>query len=259
MSHLYDNETFTWGTLKQFQHSLVHDGKLNDDVPYFLVYDITLNEHSGTHIDAPAHFAKGKWSVDQIPPEKLVGKVIMVNITAKASEDRNAELTVADLEKWEKEHGRIPDDSVLLVLTGWGKYWRNYEKYFGTPLKNSSLYQFPGIHKNAAQWLVDNRKIKGVGIDTASIDSGQSNKPSCHQIFYAENIYGLENVANVDKLPAKGARIYVMPMNIKGGSGAPVRIFASTNVDAVGRSSKNSISTIYLFYLVILVVIQVSN
>lgn len=237
MSHVYDNKTLAWGTMKSFKYTVVFDGSYNKNVPYLLLANIEMSEHSGTHVDAPLHFAKGKWSVDQIPLEKLVGQAIVVDISAKASKDPNAQVTVADLANWEKKHGRIPDDSILLVLSGWGKKWPNYEKYFGTSSKNDSLYQFPSIDANASQWLVDNRKIRAIGIDTASIDSGPSKSWPSHQILYARNIFGLENVANIDKLPAKGATIYVMPMKLKGGSGAPARIFANTD-GAVGRSSK---------------------
>lgn len=144
LSHVFDNTTISWGSSTSFQHNVVHKGKLSDEIPYYSAFDITTAEHSGTHLDAPIHFAEGKWSVDQIPPEKLVGQAIVVSISAKASNDRDAQLTVADLQKWEMKHGRIPNDSILLVLTGWGKFWPNYEKYMGTSTKNTSLYRFPG-------------------------------------------------------------------------------------------------------------------
>lgn len=251
MSHLYDNETITWGTFTQFQHKLVREGRLNENVSYYLSYDLRLNEHAGTHMDAPIHFSKGKWSVDQIPLENLIGEGIVVNMSAKASNDRNAQLTVRDLQIWEENNGRIPDDSLLFVFTGWCNFWPNYEMYMGTKSNDSTLYRFPGIDGDAAQWLVDNRKIKGVGIDTASIDYGKSTTYPSHRIFYRNNIYGLENVANVDKLPSKGATIYVMPMNIKRGSGAPTRIVADI------RSYTNRIvPSVILFLLLSLAAIS---
>ena len=143
MSYPYDNTTIIWGTLTPFQHTLVHEGKLND-VPYFLVYDIKLTEHAGTNIDAPVHFAKGKWPVDEIPPKNLVGQAVVVNISAKASKNRSAELTVDDLQKWEEKYGRIPDGSILLVFTDWGKYWPNRKDYLGEDTNDTSLYTFPG-------------------------------------------------------------------------------------------------------------------
>ena len=144
MSHVFDNTTIYWGTSTRFHHKLLHRGRFHH-IPYYSAFDIEAAEHGGTHIDAPIHFAEGKWSLDEIPPEKLVGQAIVVNISAKASKDRNAQLTIADLKKWEENNGRIPDDSILLVFTGWGKYWPDYKTYMGTNTKNSSLYRFPGM------------------------------------------------------------------------------------------------------------------
>ena len=144
LSHVFDNTTISWGDSTTFQHKIVHKGNISNEIPYYSAFDITTAEHSGTHLDAPIHFAEGKWSVDQIPPEKLVGQAIVISISTKASNDRNAQLTVADLLNWEKTHGRIPNDSILLILTGWGKYWPNYKEYMGTSTKNTSLYRFPG-------------------------------------------------------------------------------------------------------------------
>ena len=144
LSHAYNSNTQVWGTNTAYQHTIVHEGPVSDEVPYLLLYDISLSEHCGTHIDAPVHFAKGKWSVDQIPPEKLVAPVIVVNISEKAAKDRNALLTVGDLESWERSYGRIPDNCVLLVYSGWDSYWTDIGKYFGTDTKNASLYEFPG-------------------------------------------------------------------------------------------------------------------
>ncbi|XP_028404727.1 uncharacterized protein LOC114527269 [Dendronephthya gigantea] len=231
LSYVFNNETMSWGDTTRFQHELVFEGPLKANnvtlVPYYTGYDYSSSEHAGTHLDSPVHFAEGKWSVDEIPAENLVGDAVVVNISAKAAKDRNAEVTVDDLRKWEREHGTIPVGSILFVFTGWGKYWTNYEKYFGTNTKNTSLYRFPGIHKDAATWLVNDRNIKAVGIDTPSIDYGKATSYPTHQILYAKNIYGLENVANLDQLPVTGAIVYALPMKIGRGSGAPVRILAT--------------------------------
>ena len=148
LSYTFNNETMYWGTSERFQHKLVHEGSVVANnvtlIPYYTAYDYGGAEHGGTHLDAPIHFVNGTWSVDEIPAEKLVGDAVVVNISAKSAADRNAQLTVDDLEKWEGEHGRIPDGSILLVFSDWGKYWPSYENYFGTSTKNSSLYRFPG-------------------------------------------------------------------------------------------------------------------
>ena len=149
LSYVFNNETMYWGDSARFQHKLVYEGPLKEKnitlVPYFSSYDYSSAEHGGTHLDAPVHFAEGKWSVDEIPAENLVGDAVVVNISAKSAADRNAEVTVDDLKMWESKHGTIPNGSILFVFTGWGKYWTNYGKYFGTSTKNASLYRFPGI------------------------------------------------------------------------------------------------------------------
>ncbi|KAJ7373582.1 hypothetical protein OS493_011187 [Desmophyllum pertusum] len=174
---------------------------------YYSSYDISASEHGGTHLDAPSHFAEGKWT------------------------NADAQLTPSDLQTWEEKHGKIPDDVILLVFTDWGRRWPNKKTYLGSDTKNTSLLHFPGIHANASRWLVKNRNIKLVGIDTASIDYGQSTMFESHQILYKENIPGLENVAHMDKLPAKGFTVYAAPMFITGGSGGPCRIFARLDED----------------------------
>ena len=136
-------------------------------------------------------------------------------------------MTVGDINTWEKLHGRIPDGSILLVRTGWGKFWPDRKRYLGTdrPGDTANLH-FPGISKEAAEFLTKNRKIYGVGIDTASLDYGPSRDFITHRILNEAGIYGLENVASLEKVPATGARIMALPMKIKGGSGGPVRIVA---------------------------------
>ena len=148
LSYAFNNETMYWGNSIRFHHKLIHEGPVIANnvtlIPYYTAYEISTAEHGGTHMDAPIHFAKGTWSIDQIPVEKLVGDAVVVDISAKSAADRNAQLTVDDLEKWEDEHGAIPDGSILFVFCDWGKYWTSYEKYFGTSTKNTSLYRFPG-------------------------------------------------------------------------------------------------------------------
>lgn len=197
-----------------------------DDGYYYSAYDISGGEHGGTHLDAPNHFAEGKWTTDEIPIDRLTGQAIKIDISSKAAQNPDAQLMPSDLEAWEKKHGKIPDDVILLVFTNWGKYWPDKKKYLGTDTDDISALHFPGIHADASRWLVKNRNIKLVGIDTASIDYGQSKLFESHQILYKENIPGLENIANMDQLPVKGFTVYAAPMFISGGSGGPCRVFA---------------------------------
>lgn len=186
-------------------------------------------EHGGTHLDAPVHFAKSKWNADEIPVDQLVGNAVVIDVAAKAGNNADYLINIADVETWEKNHGNIPAGSFLLFRTGWGKFYPDKEKYMGTAAKGDSAIphlHFPGIDPDLASWLVKNRKIKAVGIDTPSIDNGQSKDFKTHQLLCAENILGFENLANLDALPETGAYLIALPMKIKNGTGGPLRIIA---------------------------------
>jgi kynurenine formamidase len=149
----------------------------------------------------------------------------VIDVSAAVEEDRDYRLTVRDLDAWEARHGPMPQGAVVLMFTGWGKRWPDKQRYLGTmtPSDATSLH-FPGFSKEAAEMLVVQRKVKGVGIDTPSIDYGPSQDFIVHQIVNGANLYGLENVANLEKLPAKGAIVMSLPIKIRGGTGGPVRI-----------------------------------
>ena len=186
-------------------------------------------EHGGTHLDAPVHFAEGKWSTDEIPLEQLLGEAVVIDVTAKTTNNADYQVTVDDVTTWEKENGAIPDGAIVLFRTGWGKFYPDAANYLGTAEKGEAAtakLHFPSIHPELAAWLIKNRKIKAVGVDTPSIDYGQSKDFKTHQLLYAENIPGFENVANLDALPTKGAYVFALPMKIKGGSGGPLRMIA---------------------------------
>ena len=172
------------------------------------------------------HFGKGKEAMDEIPLSRLVSAAVVIDISAACARSADTLLTVADLTTWEKAHGRIPSGAIVLVHSGWGKFWPDKKRYLGsdTPGDVAHLH-FPGIAKEAASLLVQ-RKVSAVGIDTASIDYGASKDFMTHRILNGAGIYGLENVANLEKVPATGATLIALPMKIKGGSGGPVRIVA---------------------------------
>jgi kynurenine formamidase len=168
-------------------------------------------------------------AADEIPLEQLSGNAVVIDVTAKVASNKNYLITVDDVEEWEKKYGKIPDDAIVLFRTGFGKYYPDPVNYLGTGEKGEAgiaKLHFPGIDPALSEWLVKNRKIKAVGLDTASVDYGQSKDFKTHQILYAANIIGFENVANLDQLPETGAYVFAMPMKIKGGSGAPLRIIA---------------------------------
>jgi kynurenine formamidase len=186
-----------------------------------------MSEHGGTHMDAPIHFAQDRLTLDAIPLQQLIGPAVVIDVTAAAERDRDYRLTVADIAQWERRHGRIPEGAIVLMHTGWDRYWPDKKKYLGseTPQDARTLH-FPGFSKEAAEFLVKERKIAGVGLDTPSMDYGPSQDFIVHQIVNGANLYGLENVTNLEKLPPVGATLIALPMKIKGGTGGPARIVA---------------------------------
>jgi len=228
LSHAYDATTVFWPTAERFTLEKVADGVTPGGF-YYAANNFRTAEHGGTHIDAPVHFAEGRHAVDAIPLDQLVGPAAVVDVAAKCEANADYLVTVADLEAWEAAHGRIPDGVILLVRTDFSKRWPDAARYLGTAERGAGAVaklHFPGIHPDAARWLVANRSIKAVGIDTASIDYGQSTDYQTHRVLYERNIPGLENLTNLDRLPPTGAHVVALPMKIAGGSGAPLRAIA---------------------------------
>ncbi len=195
---------------------------------YYSTFAFCAPEHGGTHIDAPVHFAKNGLSVDKIALDKLTGETLVIDISSKALNNRDYLITANDIEAWAKENDSIPQDMIVFFRTGYGKYYPNAEQYFGTVEKGDSAIpklHFPGIDSTAAVWLTEH-KVKAVGIDTPSIDFGQSKNFKTHQVLLGSGIPAFENVANMDQLPVKGAYVVALPMKIKNGSGGPLRIIA---------------------------------
>jgi kynurenine formamidase len=181
-------------------------------------------EHLGTHLDAPNHFAEGQIPVDQIAVTDLFGPAVVVDVVAKAEADPDYRLSKQDLLDWEAQNGRLPAGAIVLMYTGWGKRWSDYEAYKNAD--EQGRMHFPGFSEEAARFLVEERDIKGIGIDNLSVDYGLSKDFVVHHIVNGAGKYHLENVANLDKLPAKGANLIVAPVKIEGGSGGQARIFA---------------------------------
>ena len=228
LSHDFSSETVYWLTAEPFKLQTVAAG-MTEKGYYYSANNFCAAEHGGTHIDAPVHFAEGRQTVDEIPLERLVAPAIKIDVSEKALANPDYQIGVEDFESWESRNGKIPDDSIVLLETGYGRYWTDRVKYLGTDklgAEGVANLHFPGLHPEAAQWLVKNRKIKAIGLDTASIDYGQSQTFASHIALMSQNIPAFENVANLDKVPAKGAQIIALPMKIKGGSGAPLRIIA---------------------------------
>ena len=225
LSHAYGAETVFWPTAEPFKLTVLSHGVTPGGF-FYAANNFSMAEHGGTHLDAPVHFAEGKQAVDEIPLDSLIGPAVVVDVTDAAALDADYQVTIADLQNFERERGRIPDGTILLIRTDFSKRWPDAARYLGTaergPQAVAKLH-FPGVDPATAKWLLANRKIKAIGIDTASIDYGQSTKYETHQVLYAQNIPGLENLNALDRLPPTGSTVIALPMKIKGGSGAPLR------------------------------------
>ncbi|XP_067132838.1 isatin hydrolase-like [Centruroides vittatus] len=184
--------------------------------------DITSCIHVGTHLDAPCHFAEGKWCINEIPFERFIAPAAVVDISYKMTNGSVSNLMPEDLEEWENVYGKIPNGSVLILKTGWGQFWNDTEKF----VNGSEFKKTPGFSREAAEWLVNNTSIYGVGVETLSLDEMASKTYPAHVTLLSANIYAIEVLANVDKLPAKGATIYAMPVKIANASGGHARVFA---------------------------------
>ncbi|MFN0108888.1 MAG: cyclase family protein [Blastocatellia bacterium] len=225
LTYDFDSNSIYWPTAKPFEWQKESWGKSAGGY-WYTAARYAASEHGGTHLDAPIHFSESKQAVEEIPLTRLVGPTVVIDISAACATNADYQLSADDIAAWEIAHGAIPKDTIVLVRTGWGKFWPDKKKYLGTdaPGDTANLH-FPGISREASEVLVQ-RKIEAIGIDTASIDYGASKDFITHQVLYGANIYGLENVANLDRLPVKGATLIALPMKIKGGTGAPTRIIA---------------------------------
>ncbi|MCO6441732.1 MAG: cyclase family protein [Nitrococcus mobilis] len=228
LSHAFSAETIYWPTAEPFKLQTVFAGTTEAGY-YYSAYNFSAAEHGGTHIDAPVHFAEEQRSVDEIPIGQLIGPAVVIDVAQAAAADRNYQVTVADFKAWEAEHGRLPDGAIVLLNTGSAKLWPNREAYMGTAQRGEEAVaelHFPGLHPDAARWLVNSRDIGAIGLDTPSIDYGQSQRFESHRILFEGDVPAFENVTNLDELPATGATAVALPMKIKGGSGGPLRIVA---------------------------------
>ncbi len=228
LSYPYDETTIFWPTEEGFKLEVQFHGKTEKGYHYSANKFCTA-EHGGTHLDAPIHFYEDGLSVDQIPIEKLIGSAVVIDVSQKCETDRDYLINTDDFLSWEKINGELNEGIIVLIKTGFGKFWPDREKYLGTSERGSEAVaklHFPGLHPEAAKWLTKERKIKAIGIDTPSIDYGQSTHFESHVILGKNSIPIMENVANLDLLPEKGFDLIALPMKIKGGSGGPTRIVA---------------------------------
>ena len=184
-------------------------------------------EHGGTHIDAPIHFSEQGWTLDEIPIDRFLGPVIVIDVSARVKKNRDYRLSVADVEQFEAYNGRIKPGTMVLMRTDYSQFWPDAKKYLGSSKSgDASDLHFPSYGADAARLLVEERQVKAVGIDTASIDYGPSRDFLVHRIVAGHNVLGFENLARLDEVSTVGATLIALPMKIGGGSGGPLRIIA---------------------------------
>jgi kynurenine formamidase len=181
-----------------------------------------------TRIDAPAHFARGLWTVDQIPAERLIAPLVVLDVSANVENHPDYQISVEDIATWEQAHNQIPSGSVVIARTGWDSRWQSANGYRHAA---GDTTHFPGYSPDAAKFLVEARSVLGLGIDTPNIDTpnidnGPSKDFTVRQYTLSHSVYQLENVANLDRVPAVGAMVVVAPTKLESGSSGPVRILA---------------------------------
>ena len=223
LTHPFDDTTIYWPTARRFHLEPVAHGKTPGGW-WYEANDFCAAEHGGTHLDAPIHFAERGWTADEIPLERLRGPAVVVDVSARAAADRDLLVRVDDLRAHEAIHGRIPEGAIVLLRTGWSSRWPDATSYMGTAVPGDVEHlHFPGLSEEGARWLVTERHIHGVGIDTASIDRGQSNDFRAHRVLTAANVAIFENLADLESVTPRGGVFVGLPMKIRGGSGGPLR------------------------------------
>jgi kynurenine formamidase len=227
LSHPYNQDTLYWPTSpSRFEKQELAEGQTPGGW-FYSSYAVCTPEHGGTHFDAPYHFHEGGITSERVPLERLIAPAVVIDVSARAARDRNYRLTAEDVRTFETEHGPVPSGAIVLLKTGWSRYWPDAKQYLGddTPGDASKL-QFPSYGADAAKLLVEERHVALLGVDTASIDYGASTDFIVHRIAAARDVGGLENLDNLDQLPPTGALLIALPMKIEGGSGGPVRVVA---------------------------------
>jgi kynurenine formamidase len=227
LSHAYGKETLFWPTkppqtfdLQVLSHGITPGGF------FYAANRFCAPEHGGTHMDAPLHFADGKWSAAEVPVDRLVAPAIVLDVRAKTAADRDYRLQAEDVTAWEARHGQVPRGSIVLLRTGWSERWPDFERYFGAPVGAAATeLHFPSFGAAAVELLIA-RGASAIGVDTASIDHGPSRDFPVHRTTAAANVPGLENLDHLEQLPETGAWIVALPMKVEDGTGGPLRAVA---------------------------------
>jgi kynurenine formamidase len=190
----------------------------------FNLYWWRIVEHAGTHLDAPIHFSEAGSTADKIPADTLVAPLAVVDVAAKAAQNPDYLLAVDDLAAWEAKNGKLPDNCCVALHSGWAAHVGNAAKFTGKDA--GGVFHFPGFSAEAAAWLMQERQVRGIAVDTLSLDHGPSKDFKVHHAWLPSGRWGLENVANLDKVPPAGATLVVGLAKVKDATGGPVRLIA---------------------------------
>ncbi|MGI9476444.1 MAG: cyclase family protein [Hyphomicrobiaceae bacterium] len=227
LTHSFNERTVYWPTAKTFSKTEVFKG-MTPGGWFYSAYNFAAAEHGGTHMDSPIHFADRTRPTDKVPLDQLIGPGFVIDVSQQSKANVDYLVRVHDIRTFEAKHGRLPQGAIVLLNTGRAKLYPDRKSYMGTDERGQEAVaklHFPGLSEPAASLLVA-RKIGAVGIDTPSIDRGQSKTFTAHVRLMMNNIPAFENVADMDGLPPTGTTIIALPMKIQGGSGGPLRIVA---------------------------------
>ncbi|XP_072015368.1 isatin hydrolase-like [Amphiura filiformis] len=249
LTHTHDQDAVSWpGPNNKFnftkEHRGIYEGGPGEGGFWLEFNYFQTPEHMGTHIDAPCHFAEGAPRVHQIPIEKLTGPGVIINVKSKVAANIDYRVAIDDILDWETKYNKIPDGAVVIMNSGWSLRYPNKTLVFGSDTwEDITSYHYPSWHEDTVDWLVKNRNIHMVGVDTTSLDYGPTvTAPvpfAAHRVLGANNITGIENVANLDSIPESGTTIYAAAFKLYEGSGSPSRVFATVPVDNPRKMRKN--------------------
>jgi kynurenine formamidase len=227
LTHPFDEKTLYWPTSpSRFELQRLAFG-VTEGGYFYAANSFCTPEHGGTHLDAPVHFSREGRTTEAIPVRQLVAPGVVIDVSRKASADPDYRLSLEDVRAFEKTYGTVPRGAIVLLRTGWSARWPDRKRYLGddTPGDASKL-RFPSYGREAAEWLIRERAVGALGVDTASIDYGPSKDFTVHRAAAQANVPGLENLLLPEELPPTGSWIVALPMKIAGGSGGPLRIVA---------------------------------
>ncbi|MEH1855101.1 MAG: cyclase family protein [Nostoc sp.] len=220
LSHVIDVDIPQWSGDPTVEFETV--AELNNDGYYLRRF--SLGEHSATHINAPNSFHSSALGIDQYPAQSLVVPAVVINICQATADNSDYVLTIADVLTWEEEYGEISPGCIVLLNTGWEKKWFDKSAFLNHDAQG--IPHFPGFGSDATQFLLDERQIIGVGIDTHGVDPGQDNSFAINRLVLEQPRIVLENLTNLDQLPPKGTTLAIAPLRLRGGSGSPVGVLA---------------------------------